>query len=109
MTVHGSMTILDTSSVSVSSTDGTTCSGKNGYDDLAAGATINITDSGSATVALGQLQAGKWDSTHGCVMTWSVSGVPTGKKFYGIAIGHRAAIKIPEAEMHQLVALTIGG
>jgi len=108
MTVHGSMTIRDVSSITVNSDDGSTCAGKDGYDDLVGGAPVNITDSGTATVGLGQLDTGKYDSAHGCVLTWTVSGVPTGKGFYGIAIGHRAAIKIPEAQLHQQVPLTIG-
>lgn len=108
MTVHGSMTIRDVSSIAVNSDNGSTCVGKNGYDDLAGGGPVSITDAGTATVGLGQLETGQYDSAHGCILQWTVTGVPTGKGFYGITVGHRAAIKVPEAEMHQTVALTIG-
>jgi hypothetical protein len=108
MTVRGTVTIRDMSSVTVSSLDGVSCGGTDGYDDLAAGGAVNITDAGAATVAIGHLDAGKYDSAHGCVLPWTVSSVPTGKGFYGVAVGHRAAIKVPEAQMRQVVAMTIG-
>lgn len=108
MTVHGSVAIRDTSSISVSSADATTCGGNNGYDDLVAGAPVNITDAAGATVALGQLNAGRYDSTtHLCTLQWTVK-VPTGKKFYGVAVGRRPALKLAEAQMHQPVELSIG-
>lgn len=108
MTVNGAITIRDASGMTVDSTSGDVCSGQSGYDDIAGGAEVNITDAGSATVALGQLQDGHYSTAQGCVFHWTVTDVPTGKKFYGVTIGRRPAIKLPEAQMRQLVALSLG-
>lgn len=86
----------------------TNCRGKGGYDDIAEGASVTITDAAGATVAIGRLGLGDRQNT-GCVFGFSVTDVPTGRHFYGIEVSHRGVVKFSEAELKsQSVALTLG-
>jgi hypothetical protein len=102
--VAGTVTLTDPDGYMSS----THCSGKGGYDDIAEGASVNITDAGGATVAIGRLGPGDTQSA-GCVFAFSVADVPAGKSFYGIEISHRGIVKFSEAEVSSgEVAMTLG-
>lgn len=107
MTVSGVMVLTDLSSgVQVDSTDGVTCTGKGSYLDIQAGAEVTVTDAAGATVALGTLEAGHYDTAKGCVFSWKVS-VPAGKKFYGIEVGHRGVLRYSEAELRNPLTMSL--
>jgi len=107
MTVSGVLVLTDQSSGIQVGQDGSTCTGTGAFQDITGGATVNITDAGSATVGLGALDAGRYDTTKGCVFPWKISGVPGGKGFYGIEVAHRGIVKFPEAEVRKPVSLTL--
>jgi hypothetical protein len=103
ITVSGTVTI---NAQAAGAVDGDSCSGHDSFADIDRGTEIQITDAGNATVALTQLGAGHINGG-GCVFAWTAESVPTGKQFYGVQIGHRDPVKVPEAQMHQVVALAI--
>jgi hypothetical protein len=103
MTVTGTLTIPARSAGGV---DGDACSGHDDLNDIDQGTEVQITDAGSATIALTALHAGRLVGG-GCVFAWTANNVPTGKKFYGIVVGRRPGTKVPEAQMHQPIALSM--
>ncbi|MGK5737289.1 hypothetical protein [Micromonospora sp. URMC 103] len=94
--------------------DGSTCAGAGGYDDIRPGAQVVITDNASATIALGKLDNGVIDGTLPgrtadlCKFTFSISGVPTGKGYYGVEVSHRGRVQYPEKELFGALSLTLG-
>jgi hypothetical protein len=104
MTVHGTVTIQ---AHAAGAANGETCSGHNDVADIDQGVEVQITDAGNATVALAALGPGKI-SGGACVFTWTAAKVPTGKGFYGITVGRRPSVKVPEAALHQDVPLSLG-
>lgn len=104
VTVNGTVTIPAQAAGAV---DGDSCSGHDTFADVDKGTEVQITDAGNATVALTQLDAGRITGG-GCTFTWTAKGVPTGKQFYGVQVGRRDPVKVPEAQLHQLVALALG-
>jgi hypothetical protein len=85
------------------------CYGKGGYADIRAGAQVVISDSAGATIAVGSLDAGTVTSGRGCVLPFSVPGVPSGKGFYGIEVSHRGVLKYNESEfVTRNLELTLG-
>jgi hypothetical protein len=102
MTVHGTVTIPEQAvlgSVSV----GDPCGGYGGVDT---GTEVDITDSGTKTIALASLGDGHVTKA-GCEFPWATK-VPTGKGFYGASVGGKGVVKLSEAEMRQLVVLSVG-
>lgn len=101
MTVHGTVTI-PTRAVLGSISVGEPCGG---YDGVAAGTEVEITDAGSKTIALASLGGGH-ATKDGCEFPWTTK-VPTGKGFYGASVGGKGVVKLSEAEMRQPVALSV--
>jgi hypothetical protein len=96
----------------VNGTSDTACYGRGGYDDLAAGAQVVITDPAGKTVAIGQLRTGT--ATVGddqlatsCDLPFTVPNVPAGLGFYGVEVSHRGRVQYPEAQIRGLLSLTI--
>jgi hypothetical protein len=96
--------------------NGTSCEGKDGYDDLALGAQVSVTDAAGAVVALGKIDAMSYTDDPGgdglggtCDLKFSIPGVPAGKSFYGVEVSHRGAVKFEEANLKAgPVQLTVG-
>lgn len=82
-------------------TDESSCAGSGGYDDIALGAPVTVTDASGTVVGVGQINemslAG--DMTGVCTLDFSVDGVPAGKGFYGVEVSHRGALKYSEAAL----------
>jgi hypothetical protein len=87
--------------------DGTSEAAGGGYSDVATGVQVVVSDSAGKTIAVGALSRG---ATKGqsCVMPFTVGGVPAGKGFYGVEIGHRGRLQYPEADLRHGLALTLG-
>lgn len=94
---------------------GPRCYGTGGFDDLTAGGAVVITDSTGATVAIGKLgqgmpklRADDRTRAESCTFTLDVAGVPAGRGFYGVAVGHRNAVQFDEAGLRaEMVELTL--
>lgn len=88
---------------------GATCFGRGGYSDLASGAAVDVSDNAGKVIAIGQITGnGTTVGTSTCVLPFTVSGVPAGKRFYGVTVTHRGVVQFTEAQMKAGVSLTIG-
>jgi hypothetical protein len=84
--------------------DGNYCAGKDGYDDIAEGAQVVVTDRSGEVVAIGALESGRMrvayvPEIYDCVFHFVVTDVPTGRNFYGVEVGHRGSLKYEEAKI----------
>lgn len=111
--VRGTVTLAD--GFEWTAEGGPRCYGTGGFDDLTAGGAVVITDSTGATVAIGKLgqglpklRADDRTRAESCTFTLDVAGVPAGKGFYGLAVGHRNAVQFDEARLRsETVELTL--
>jgi hypothetical protein len=94
------------------------CAGSGGYDDLALGAQVVVSDPAGTTVAVGSVTESipitEWDDdaedylATACTLRFLVTGVPAGKGFYGIEVSHRGRLQYSEAQARKELELTIG-
>jgi serine/threonine-protein kinase len=107
MTVRGSITVPWSGSfLSPTSNE---CVGKGGYDDLAPGGQVTVTDEKGRVVAVGRITIGQGNPGDACVLLFQVDGVPRGAQFYGVEVTHRGKIQKTEAELLSgTLNLTIG-
>jgi hypothetical protein len=94
------------------------CHGWQGFDDIQSGAQVIVRDSAGTTVATGSLDQGKAenivDSGQGfkhattCALSFTVNGVPAGKKFYSVEVSHRGQQQYNEDRMHSPISLSLG-
>lgn len=85
---------------------GDRCRSEAGYDDIAPGAEVVISDDAGRTLAITQLGAGHISQGFNCRFPFRTR-VPAGKGFYGIEVTHRGVIKFPERAIGHVV-LTLG-
>lgn len=83
------------------------CAPDDGYSDVRPGMQIVVEDESSKTLAVGTL--GEPESASGeCVFKFTVTGVPTGHKFYKVVSGRRGAVEYTENQLRTGVNLTLG-
>ncbi|OZF40834.1 hypothetical protein CH296_00290 [Rhodococcus sp. 14-2496-1d] len=83
------------------------CEGKGGYDDLAEGASVTVSDASGTTVATGNIN----DSTYidgACLLSFAFD-VPAGSDFYKVEVSHRGEVTYPADQARSGVFMTIGG
>ncbi len=103
----------------LASTEGAPCEPLRGYSDMREGAQVVVSDASGTTLALGTLGQGVIDARQGadmhdpierlsarCVFTFSVPGVPAGRQFYRLNLGHRGAPQYTEQELRSGPSLT---
>lgn len=84
---------------------GGACVGRGGFDDIAPGAQVKITDRGGALIGLGSITQGVVvDSDNGktkdaCLLLWTVDDVPRFQQFYGVEVSHRGIVQATEAQL----------
>lgn len=84
------------------------CRGSSGYDDIAGGAQVTVTDETSKVVGIGALDPGQYNRvSSNCLFTFTVSGVTPGRPFYGIEIAHRGIIRFQGTDIES-PSLTLG-
>lgn len=104
--------------------DGGTCQGASGHDDVRLGASVVVTDSAGAVIAVGTLataQAADFQNAGSpsfagdpdarptrCELSFVILNVPSGKGFYGIEVSHRGSVKYAEADLARPISLTLG-
>jgi hypothetical protein len=87
---------------------GQPCTTVGGYQDIAEGAAVVVSDSAGKTVALGRLGPGKGVlGNNDCGFSFTVN-VPAGLGFYGIEVSHRGRIQYTEADLARPVQLSLG-
>jgi hypothetical protein len=73
------------------------------FDDVKEGAQVVVTDASGATVGVGALGAGVASGTspadYVCRFAFTVAGVPSGPKFYGVKIGNQPAKQVPSTSI----------
>lgn len=85
------------------------CAGLGGYDDIAVGGEVVISNDAGKTLAITQLKGGYVVDANATECKFSFSAkIPGTGKFYGIAIGHRNTVKFSRAEMKSGPTLTLG-
>lgn len=92
----------------VARTDGTSCRGTGGYDDIAEGTSVTVYDAAGGVAATGSLGASTYVAGI-CTFKVAVPDVPKGEKFYQVEVSHRGKIQLSreEAETGKL-ATTLG-
>lgn len=92
--------------------EGGPCIAAPGYDDIAEGADVTVTDDRGATVGTSQLRSGTLkfidNGNVWCSFTFIVRGIPAGKKFYALTAGQRDPEQLTEADLHSSINLQIG-
>lgn len=83
------------------------CTGVGGYDDIAPGAAITVTDDKGAIVAVGRLGRGLVHN-YNCEYEFEVPAVPGFRDFYGVEVTHRGIVTYPESQARVDVQLTLG-
>jgi hypothetical protein len=97
------------------STLGSTCAGRDGFDDIKANSQVTVKDEAGTVLAVGSLGSGtgvvgdKPGSVY-CRWRFSISGVPD-RPFYQFETGRRGVVTFSRADMETKgwsVALTLG-
>jgi hypothetical protein len=110
-TLQGSITLATTSSFGSANytSSGGTCHGTNGYNDMTAGAGVNVYNAQGTVVALGQLETGSV-TAGGCTFSFSAPGVPDDGGIVQVEVSHRGRISLPPEEAKSGAAsFTLGG
>ena len=101
--LHGTMTILNTDNVFTdpSIASGKACVGTNGYDDLAGGAQVKVTNEKGTLIGSSALGLGQVDSSGHCVFPYRVKNIP-GANFYTVEVSHRGGLTHSAKELDDL-------
>jgi hypothetical protein len=101
-TVTGDLTLSGAGGAS----DGTSCRGTGGYDDIDEGTDVVVSDAAGKTLAIGRLRAGTTKDGD-CVFPFTVSRVPKSEKFYGVTISHRGTLNYTRQDLKEPLHLVI--
>jgi hypothetical protein len=93
-TITGTMTLFDASGYA-SGAEG--CAGKDGYQDIQAGAQVTVSDESGKLLATSQLGRGD-DNRPYCVFAFKVDGVPTAK-VYQVEVAHRGKVAYSASDL----------
>jgi hypothetical protein len=86
--------------------NGTSCTVKDGCEDLRSGATVAITDAAGDVVAVGALVDSE-ATQRTCRFAFDVPGVPEGSSTYGIEVGEQAMVMYPRSRLNKSLDLTV--
>jgi len=103
---RGSMTLSDSDHNGIRFS-GTSCEGSGGFSDIHTGAQVTVTDQSGKTVGISELQQGSYAAGNNCAFPFQVK-VPSGLKFYGVAVTHRGTVQYSETQMRSGPALSLG-
>lgn len=86
---------------------GEPCETSDGYDDLAVGTQVTVTDEAGTVLAVANLEEGSSTGST-CEFPFTIS-VPPGHKFYGFEVSRRGVIRYTESQVRSgSVSLSIG-
>jgi hypothetical protein len=86
--------------------NGTSCTVKDGYEDLRSGASVAVTDAAGDVVAVGALVDIE-ATQRTCRFAFDVPGVPEGSPTYGIEVGQQAMVMYPRSRLNRALELTV--
>ncbi len=107
LTVRGTMTVIG-QRWDFRAIDIITCATRGGYTDIREGAQVTITDPAGTTIAVGELQEGRFVDGAGCAFDFDIPGVPPGHEFYGVEVAHRGRLQYPAAKLPEVLRMTLG-
>jgi hypothetical protein len=96
-TITGTFTLTDSSSNYSTLSDGQSCTGNSGYNDIAAGTEVQVSNQAGTILATSSLGAGTIQSGT-CGFPFSVSHVPNAS-FYQIEVSHRGYVTLSKSEL----------
>lgn len=97
--VNGSITVPG---MSETGSDDEVCAAREGFDDIAVGGQVTVSDASGKTIAIGTVGRGGFvKASVSCRFLFSVLDVPLGEKFYGVHVGKgpRGIVQFTRAEM----------
>lgn len=97
--VAGKITLTTASGIS---SDGSTCIGIDGYDDMRSGASVVVYDSTGKKVAIGELDAGEVATGSSCVFAFEVDDVPADGDIYSVEVANRGDVPFKRAEAQEI-------
>ena len=86
--------------------NGTSCTVKDGYEDLRSGATVAVIDDAGDVVAVGALVDIE-ATQRTCRFAFDVPDVPEGSPSYGIEVGRQAIVMYPRSRLDRSLELTV--
>jgi hypothetical protein len=93
---------------------GQPCTAADDFNDISEGTQVVVADETGRTLALGELEAGRLDTTSGttlltadCGFGFSVPNVPDGHHFYKISVGRRGGQQYSRDQLDGSVHLTL--
>lgn len=106
-TVHGTLTLTD-SNDQIGDQYGECQTGDTGYSDISAGTPVTVTGDSGQSLAVGALAGYNAPTANECVFTFTVTGVPTGQRLYGVEVGKRGAIEFSASQIRDGADLSLG-
>jgi len=86
--------------------NGTSCTVKDGYEELRSGATVAVTNAAGDVVAVGALVDIE-ATQRTCRFAFDVPGVPEGSPTYGIEVGQQAMVTYPRSRLNKQLELIV--
>ena len=86
--------------------NGTSCTVKDGYEDLRSGASVAVTNAAGDVVAVGALVDIE-ATPRTCRFAFDVPGVPEGSPTYGIEVGQQAMVTYPRSRLNKRLELVV--
>jgi hypothetical protein len=85
---------------------GAPCRGHSGYEDIAGGARVAVTNPAGDVIARSELATGQIEPGQ-CVFSFRVRNVPDGQGTYGIEVAHRGIVKYSRDDAGRALELTL--
>jgi hypothetical protein len=111
MTVKGSVALADSGSSmgGIPEAIGNRCNGVRGFDDIAEGAAVKVTDDKNDLIATSKLTEGR-ETGASCTFSFAVD-VPTGRAFYQFEVSHRGTVSFSADDLKakgNTISLSVG-
>ena len=103
--MNGTLTVISGSADSTVS--GFECVGDHGFDDIAPGTTISVSDGAGAVLGVGPLTRSVREGNF-CTFFFAVPDVRRGASDYAVRITHRGSVSFDETDAESGVHLTLG-
>lgn len=103
--MNGTLTVVG--GVTDRAAPGFECVGDRGFDDIAPGASVSVSDGSGAVLGTGLLTRSVREGNF-CTFFFAVPDVPHGVSGYAVQITHRGSVSFDETEAETGVHLTLG-
>lgn len=111
LTIHG---ILTLTTGQFMWNDTALCWGDGGYDDIAIGSPITITDETGTVIGIGHIDTSQasefapdFTMPGRCTFGIMAKNIPANHDFYGVEVAHRGAVKYTKTDLANSITMTI--